>query len=111
MAYIIVFMWFPHHKSPEFSVIAEKVIGKIYPTSDDLDLGINTLPTAFTSDKEGIFSITAFEPKEGKMGEFLARLTDILGYYHSIEGLRYEIKTFSTMEEYIHNRNLSKNFK
>ena len=94
MAYIIVFMWFPPHKSPEFGVVAQKVIEKILKEEDGT-LGINTLPTAFTSDKEGIFSITAFEPKEGKMGEFLARIADMLSYYHSIEGLRYEIKTFS----------------
>ena len=110
MAYIIVFMWFPPHKSPEFSDVAEKVIEKILKEEDGT-LGINTLPTAFTSVKEGIFSITAFEPNEGKMGEFLARLVDIMGYYHCIEGLRYEIKTFSDMEEYIHNKNLSKTFK
>lgn len=103
-------MWVPPHKSPEFSVVVEKVIEKMRKEEVGT-LGTSPLPTAFTSDKEGIFSITIFEPKEGKMGELFAHIADMLGYYHSIEGLRYEIKVFSTMEEYIHNRNLSKNFK
>jgi hypothetical protein len=93
-------MWFPPHKSPEFGVVAQKVQQKIVATRDAATLGTNTLPAAFTSDKEGIFSITAFEPNEGKMGEFLAGIEDMLGYYTSIEGYRYEIKTFSTMEEF-----------
>jgi len=96
MAYIIVFSWFPPHKGTEVGVVGQKVLEK-FP--QDNTLGTIALPTAFTSGKDGIFSITALEPKEDKFGDSLARVADMMFYYQKIEGFRYEIKTFSTVEE------------
>ncbi len=96
MPYIIVQIWFPPHKGTEVGVVGQKVIEK-FPQDDSL--GTIALPVAFTSDKKGIFGITAFEPKEGKMGDSLTRIADMMAYYQNIEGFTYEIKTFVTGEE------------
>ena len=96
MPYIIIYAWFPPHKGTEVGVAGQKAIEK-FPQDDTL--GTTVLPTAFTSEKDGIFAITAFEPKEGKMGDSLDWVANIMSYYQNIEGFTYEIKTFSTTEE------------
>jgi len=96
MPYVIIQAWFPPHKGPEVGAAGQKALEK-FP--QDETLGTTILPTAFTSGKDGIFAITAIEPKEGKMGEVIAWIANIMYFYQGIEGFRYEIKTFSTMEE------------
>jgi hypothetical protein len=93
---IIIFGWFPPHKGPEIGAVGQKVFEK-FPGDETLMKII--VPTTYTSDKEGIFALTVLEPAEGRYGDAMARCADIMYMYQGIEGLRYEIKTFTTTEE------------
>jgi hypothetical protein len=96
MPVIVVLSWYPPDKGPEIGPAMQRVQEKITP---DESLGTMLLPTVFTSGKDGIFTITAFQPAEGKVGEALAQIADICYFYQGIEGFRYEIKTYVTLEE------------
>lgn len=96
MTNIVLFVWYPPEKGPEIVGVGQKVTEKFPP---DDSLGKVLVPVTFTSGKDGIFAMTVFEPAEGKLAEALARTADMMFMYHGIEGFRYEIKTFVTLEE------------
>jgi len=95
---IIIFGWFPPHRGPEIGAVGQKVLEK-FPADDSLMKVI--VPTIYTSDKDGIFALTVIEPAEGRYGDAMARCADIMFMYQGIEGLTYEIKTFTTSAEVI----------
>ena len=96
MPVVVVTGMFPPDKGPEIGLIGQKIQEK-FPR--DESLGTPLLPAVYSSNLEGIISISAFQPAEGKLAEVLARASDMMSMFHGVVGARYEIKTFMTAEE------------
>jgi len=96
MPYILVKSWYPAHKIPEAVKIYVEMLKK-YPADDSL--GEQIVPNAVKSTELGITSIGITKVKEGKLEEALTRSQNSLVMFHGLEGFRYKIEVWATIEE------------
>ena len=96
MPYIITKTWYPAHKIPETVKIFVESLRK-YPADDSL--GEQVVPNAVKSTELGITSLGITKVKEGKLEDALTRTQNVLIMFHGIEGFRYRIEVWATIEE------------
>ena len=96
MVYIVIEIWYPPGKESEAGRKYLEVMKK-YPADDSLGEAI--IPFAVNSTPEGIHSFTVTEIKKGKLEEAIKVSTRNMLEFSSIEGMRYQIRTYFTAPE------------
>ena len=96
MPYIITRCWYPPNKLDEVVKKYLKVMEK-YPPDDSL--GKQIVPVATTTSKDGLESLSVTEVEKQKVGDALDREKTAFIEFRNIEGFKYEIKTWTTVEE------------
>ena len=96
MPYIITRCWYPNHVVDE---VAKKYLENLekYPPDDSISKTI--VPVAASSTKKGIEVISVEEVDRQKLGDALEKEAISMAEYRHINGFRYEIKLWSTVEE------------
>jgi len=96
MPYLVLQSWCPISESDKvgkkFLEVSEK-----YPP--DESIAKDLVPTAVTTNEDGIVAITISEVKKEKMFEALDRAQKSLIEYRTIRGYNYTIKFWFTAEE------------
>lgn len=95
MVYIEITAWYPPNKQAE-NMKATLQVAQKYP--DRPELG-ETVATMVSSDADGIKTRIIVKVKEGKYEEIIAHIAKLMSSYWGIEGYRYAIKTWITLEE------------
>ena len=96
MVYLILDIWYPPGKESEAGNKYLEVMKKYPP---DETLAEVVIPFAVNSTPEGTHSITVSEVKKGKLEESIKVTTRNMLEFSSIEGLRYQIRTYLTAPE------------
>lgn len=95
MVYIVVTAWYPPEKQAEALKIGLQVM-KNYPPQPKLG---ETAAQLVSVDGDGIKVMTIFKVKEGKYQESLMLISKMMVEYWGIEGYRYTVRTWVTLEE------------
>ncbi|MFX1303584.1 MAG: hypothetical protein ACFFBV_12730 [Promethearchaeota archaeon] len=95
MPYVVAFIWYPPSVSDK---VAQKYLETLqkYPVISSIK---RVVPAAVAATKEGIEVFVVDEVKREDMGEALDYGARFLVEFQDIEGLRYQIRTFSTLTE------------
>lgn len=95
MPYVISFTWFPPSLS---NTVAQRYLETLqkYPLISSIN---RVIPGAIASTKEGIEVMIIDEVKGEDLGEVLEYSTKFLVEFRNIEGLRYHIRVFNTLNE------------
>lgn len=96
MVYLVSTTWYPPAKQPEVLKIYLQLAQK-YPPQPEL--GETVVDLMVTVDEDGIKAMSIFKVNNGKYEEALTRSHKMLSEYWGIEGYRYTVKTWSTLEE------------
>lgn len=91
MVYIIIDVWYPPGQESKAANKYLEVMKK-YPA--DLSVGEATIPIAVNSTPEGIHTITVTNVKKGKLEQAIKDATRNMLEFSSIEGMRYQIRTY-----------------
>lgn len=95
MPYIVSYLWFPPHLSNSAAQRYLETVQK-YPLISSLK---RLIPAAIASDKEGVEVMAIDEVKRNDLGEALEYLGKFLVEFRNIEGLRYQVRIFNTLNE------------
>lgn len=95
LPYVVTFTWYPPSLS---NTVAQRYLETIqkYPIISSIK---RIIPAAIASTKEGIEGFVVDEVKREDVGEALDYGAKFLVEFHDIEGFRYHIRTFSTLNE------------
>jgi hypothetical protein len=96
MPYMIARTWYPPSKSDEIGKKYLEVIEKYPP---DESIAKTVVPAAIKSSQEGLESIMIDEVERHKVGDAYRRAIRMMIEFRNIEGFRYEVKIWSTVEE------------
>jgi hypothetical protein len=92
MVVVITTVWIPYGKEKEFG---QRYIEAVKKFPLDRSLEKSLLQAAARPTKDGFKAIGISQSKPGKYEEFLNRLNSMMLMFGIIEGLTYEIETFS----------------
>ena len=96
MPYIISHCWFSPSKSEEVGKKYLEVLKK-YPPDQSLEKVV--VPAAVGATKDGLETLIIAEVERAKAGDALNRAVNMMFEFRNIEGLTYEVKAWSTVEE------------
>ena len=96
MPYIIVRTLYPANKIDE---VAKKYLEVTEKFPPDETLGKVVVPVAATITTDGVEAMGISEIERDKLADALDYTIKIMLEYRNIEGYKYEIKTWSTVEE------------
>jgi len=96
MPYLITQTWFPLSKADEVGKKYLEVLEKFPP---DESLGKDLIPSAVTSDQNGLTSVSILEVKQDKMFDAFDRAAKSILEFRTIEGYNYNIRFWLTAEE------------
>lgn len=97
MVILLLTVWFPHDKASKAGNLFIDVMKK-YPR--DRTLAKVLLDNAVAATKEGYKTVSAYDIKDGKLKEELARLNKALIYLaENLEGYKYEVEVLSSITE------------
>ena len=93
--YIVVETWYPFNKGEE---VRDKFleVTKEYPEDPNL---AKRIILAFRAVKDGINALVAWDVKKGKYEEAVLRISRVMGGYSEIEGHKWEMRAYITLEE------------
>jgi hypothetical protein len=94
--YIVITSLYPNDKAKEVAKMYLKCLEK-YPVDNSVATPI--VPVAIRATQQGIRTIVISEVKKGKFDDAMAISTNRMVMFHDIEGYRYSIKPFLTLEE------------
>jgi hypothetical protein len=96
MPYIITRCWYPNHVVDE---VAKKYMENLEKYPSDESISKTIVPAAVSSTKKGIEVISIEEVDRQYLGDALEKEAIFMAEYRNINGFRYEIKLWSTVEE------------
>jgi hypothetical protein len=94
--YLVITSLYPNDKAKDVAKIYLKCLEK-YPADNSVATPI--VPVAIRATHQGIRTIVISEVKKGKFDDAMATAVNRLAMFHDIEGYRYSIKPFLTLEE------------
>ena len=97
MTYMITQCWYPSTKTNEVVKVYQEVLEK-HPFDESLG---KQLLLASNSSKDGFETLIVTEVKKQKLEDVLERETTVLTKFRDIEGFKYEIRIWSSVEEAI----------
>ncbi len=95
MVYVVTELMSPHGKNAE---VAKKWFESLKKFPPDPSIG-KTLNVLIRATDEGIHVLGIGQPAEGKLEEFIKRTYEGNEMYTTIEGVKYEIKTYLDYKE------------
>ena len=95
MVYLVIELWYPPGKESEAGNKYLEVMKK-YPADPSISEAV--VPFAINTTPEGTHTFTVALVKKGKLEEAIKRATQSMLEF-SIEGLRYQIRTYFTATE------------
>lgn len=95
MVYMVVTAWWPLEKQDQALKAGLKVM-KDYPAKPELG---ETVAQLVDVDEDGIKMMTIFKVKAKKYEDSLMRASKMMVGYWGIEGYRYKIRTWFSLEE------------
>ena len=96
MPYIITKTWYPPSKTDEVAKRYLEVMKKYPP---DESLSKHVVPAAVRSTKDGMETMVISEAVREKLGDALDLIQKRAVEFRDIEGHKYEIRTWFTLEE------------
>jgi hypothetical protein len=96
MPYLITRCWYPNHIADE---VAKKYVENMEKYPPDESISKTIVPVAVSTTKKGIETLSVAEVESQKLGDAIERETLHMIEYRNINGFRYEIKTWATVEE------------
>lgn len=96
MPYIIARCWYPNHIADQ---VAKKYLEVMEKYPPDESISKTVIPAAVNATKDGIETITIGQVERQKVGDALNRDVRIMAEFRNIEGFRYEVKSWATVEE------------
>ena len=96
MPYIIARCWYANHLADE---VAKKYLETMEKYPPDESLSKTIVPAAVSSTRKGLQTITIGEVNRQKLGEALERDSLFMAEFRNINGFRFEIRPWSTLEE------------
>jgi len=96
MVYVIIKTFYPSHKEEEVSQVYQETFKKYPP---DPSLSEHVVPVASRGTEKGIESMNIQKLKEGAFDEVSKRIMGAMTMYHKIEGFKYSVEVWSTLEE------------
>jgi hypothetical protein len=96
MPYIIVHCWYPNHLADE---VAKKYLETMEKYPPDESLSKTIVPAAVSTTRKGIKTITISEVERPKLGDALERDALFMAEFRHINGFRFEMKSWATVEE------------
>ena len=96
MPYIITRCWYPNHIADQ---VAKKYLEVMEKNPPDESIAKTVIPAAVVASKDGIETLTIDEVERQKVGDALNRDVRIMAEFRNIEGFRYEVKSWATVEE------------
>ena len=95
MPYIIAHCWYPSTKTMEVVKKYQEILEK-YPFDESLG---KQLLLASSSSKDGLENLVITEVKKQKLEDAFEREATVFTQFGDIEGFRYEIKIWSSVDE------------
>jgi len=95
MVYLVIELWYPPGKESEAGNKYLEIMKK-YPADPSISEAV--IPFAINTTPEGTHTFTVSTVKKGKVEEAIKRATQSMLEF-SIEGLRYQIRTYLTATE------------
>jgi hypothetical protein len=96
MPYIIVYISYPSEVAPE---VTERFFEMVKELPFNKELGKETIPIASNTTTHGIEVISVIEVKKGKLEEAWKWGRKRMGMFHSIKGLEYDMRVWTTLAE------------
>lgn len=96
MPYLIVFQWYPSHKTLE---VVKKSLEMMPRFPPDKSLGTQIIQSAVNTDKNGVKVISIWDIKEGKLDAAIKKVMPFYAGLHNIEGYEYSIEVWATLTE------------
>lgn len=96
MPYIIVYINYPTDMNNE---VTDRFFEMVKEFPFDKTLGKETLPLASNTTTQGVEVVSVVEVKQGKLEEAWAWAHKRMRLFHSIKGLEYDLRLWSTLTE------------
>ena len=96
MPYMIARVWYPPAKADE---VAKKYLEVMEKYPPDESIAKSVVPAAVKSSQEGLESLMIDAVERQKVGDAYNRAIRMMIEFRNIEGFKYEVKIWSTVEE------------